>query len=152
MGITKAMKDLYWNPVYDSALAILEDLYQNDFVPLKESGGLKGNFECDDITLSAATLPPPSSSESMDTDATSAPEAAAVAAAAVETGPKPEWMQSFDDESRRLVKDAYKETTWMPDMMGTDCKMKDVWISHKSAPAAPAAAVDKLSVTYGNFT
>eukprot|EP00957_Ditylum_brightwellii_P178023 13560131-Ditylum_brightwellii.AAC.1 len=86
----------------------------------------------------------------MDTDATSAPEAAV--ATAVEIGPKPEWMQNFDDEGRRLVKDTYKETKWMMDMMGTGCKMKDVWISCKSTLAAPAAAVDKLSVTYGDFT
>mmetsp|Transcript_26048 Transcript_26048/g.38175 ORF Transcript_26048/g.38175 Transcript_26048/m.38175 type:complete len:377 (+) Transcript_26048:227-1357(+) len=148
-GITKAMKDLDWNPVYDSALAILEDSYQNDFVPLKESGGLKGDFECDDIILSGATSPPPSSLESMDNAATSAPEAAAAAA---ETGPKPEWMQSFDDEGRRLVKDAYKETKWMTDTTGTGRKMKDVRISRKNAPAAPAAAVDKKSVSYGDFT
>eukprot|EP00957_Ditylum_brightwellii_P119243 9096636-Ditylum_brightwellii.AAC.1 len=130
------MKDLDWNPVYDLALAILEDLYQNDFVPLKESGGLKGDFECYGIILSGATLP--SSLESMANAATSAPKAAV--AVAVETGPKPEWMQRFDDEGRSLVKDAYKEMKWMMDTMGTGCKMRDVWISCKNAPAAPAAA------------
>lgn len=50
-GIHEAMRDLDWAPEFDSAEAILKDAYENDFVHVKAAGGLKGDFECDDIIL-----------------------------------------------------------------------------------------------------
>ena len=50
-GIGQAMRDLEWTPKYDSVEAILKDAYENDFVHVKAAGGLKGDFECDDMIL-----------------------------------------------------------------------------------------------------
>lgn len=50
-GIHQAMIDLEWTPKYDTAEAIFKDAYENDFVHVKAAGGLKNDFECDDIIL-----------------------------------------------------------------------------------------------------
>ena len=51
-GIHQAMKDLDWEPKYDSTEAIMKDAYENDFVHVKAAGKLKNDFECDDIIVS----------------------------------------------------------------------------------------------------
>jgi len=53
-GIQQAMDDLDWTPTYDTVESILKDAYENDFVHVKAAGGLKGDFECDDVVLHAA--------------------------------------------------------------------------------------------------
>ena len=53
-GIQQAMKDLDWEPKYDSAEAIMKDAYENDFVHVKAAGGLKNDFECDDMIIEKA--------------------------------------------------------------------------------------------------
>lgn len=50
-NIQQAMKDLDWSPKYDSVEAIMKDSYENDFVNVKASGGLKNDFVCDDIVI-----------------------------------------------------------------------------------------------------
>lgn len=50
-GIHRAMIDLEWTPKYDTVEAILRDSYKNDFLHVKEKGGLKGNFEADDFII-----------------------------------------------------------------------------------------------------
>lgn len=50
-GIHQAMKDLDWAPKYDTAEAIMKDAYENDFVHVKAAGGLKNDFECDDMIM-----------------------------------------------------------------------------------------------------
>ena len=54
-GIQQAMQDLNWVPKYDSVDAILQDSYANDFVHVKAAGGLKNDFECDDIVVARST-------------------------------------------------------------------------------------------------
>ena len=50
-GINQAMKDLDWKPKYDTVEAIMKDAYENDFVHVKAAGGLKNDFECDDMVI-----------------------------------------------------------------------------------------------------
>jgi hypothetical protein len=50
-GIHQAMADLDWAPKYDTVDAIMRDAYENDFIHVKASGGLKNDFECDDIII-----------------------------------------------------------------------------------------------------
>ena len=50
-GIRQAMEDLDWEPKYDSVEAIMKDSYENDFVHVKAAGGLKNDFECDDMII-----------------------------------------------------------------------------------------------------
>jgi len=53
-NIQQAMKDLDWSPKYDTVEAIMKDSYENDFVHVKASGGLKNDFVCDDIVVENA--------------------------------------------------------------------------------------------------
>jgi nucleoside-diphosphate-sugar epimerase len=50
-GVERAVQDLEWTPRFDTVEAILRDSYENDFVPLRDSGGLRDDFVCDDIVL-----------------------------------------------------------------------------------------------------
>ena len=50
-GINQAMKDLEWEPKFDSVEAIMKDSYENDFVHVKAAGGLKNDFVCDDMII-----------------------------------------------------------------------------------------------------
>eukprot|EP00953_Heterococcus_sp_UTEX-ZZ885_P035093 18137-Heterococcus_DN1.PRE.2 len=49
----KAMKDLDWSPQFSSEVG-LKDSYENDFVHKKAAGGLKNDFECDDMVINKA--------------------------------------------------------------------------------------------------
>ena len=53
-NIHQAMTDLEWSPKYDTVESIMKDSYENDFVHVKASGGLKNDFECDDIVVENA--------------------------------------------------------------------------------------------------
>ena len=53
-NIHQAMADLDWSPKYDTVAEIMKDSYENDFVHVKASGGLKNDFECDDIVIASA--------------------------------------------------------------------------------------------------
>lgn len=50
-GIYQAMKDLDWEPKYDTGEAILKDSYENNFVHVKAPGGLKNDFVCNDMVI-----------------------------------------------------------------------------------------------------
>ena len=50
-SIKQAMKDLDWSPKYDTVEAIMRDSYENDFLHVKASGGLKNDFVCDDVVI-----------------------------------------------------------------------------------------------------
>jgi hypothetical protein len=54
-GVSKAMKDLEWEPQYN-LMDGLRDSYENDFVHKKAAGGLKNDFECDDMVLENKVL------------------------------------------------------------------------------------------------
>lgn len=56
-GIHRAMEDLDWKPVYDSVDAIFKDSYENDYVHVKAAGGLKNDFECDDLVINKKLAP-----------------------------------------------------------------------------------------------
>jgi hypothetical protein len=45
------MKDLDWEPKYDTGEAILKDSYENNFVHVKAPGGLKNDFVCNDMVI-----------------------------------------------------------------------------------------------------
>lgn len=49
--ITQTTEDLEWTPEYDTTEKIMMDSYKNDFVHVKESGGLKNDFVCDDMII-----------------------------------------------------------------------------------------------------
>eukprot|EP00178_Gracilaria_changii_P028052 TRINITY_DN949_c2_g1_i1.p1 TRINITY_DN949_c2_g1~~TRINITY_DN949_c2_g1_i1.p1 ORF type:complete len:402 (-),score=64.37 TRINITY_DN949_c2_g1_i1:917-2122(-) len=49
---SKALRELEWTIEYDLATGI-KDAYENDYTLKKESGGLKNDFETDDIILNA---------------------------------------------------------------------------------------------------
>ncbi|KAI0565898.1 mRNA binding protein CSP41 precursor [Gracilaria domingensis] len=49
---TKALRELDWTIEYDLAKGI-QDAYENDFLAVKAGGGLKNDFETDDIILNA---------------------------------------------------------------------------------------------------
>ena len=49
-SVEKAKKDLDWEPKYSLADGLI-DSYKNDFLIKKAAGGLKGNFDADDIIL-----------------------------------------------------------------------------------------------------
>lgn len=53
-NIHQAMNDLGWAPKYDTVEEIMRDSYENDFVHVKAAGGLKNDFECDDIVIDSA--------------------------------------------------------------------------------------------------
>jgi len=53
-NIHQAMNDLDWAPKYDTVEEIMRDSYENDFVHVKAAGGLKNDFECDDIVIDSA--------------------------------------------------------------------------------------------------
>eukprot|EP00536_Pseudo-nitzschia_multiseries_P005547 jgi/Psemu1/285852/fgenesh1_pg.104_\ len=53
-NIHQAMVDLDWSPKYDTVESIMQDSYENDFVHVKASGGLKNDFVCDDIVIENA--------------------------------------------------------------------------------------------------
>ncbi len=42
---------LEWEPKYDTAEAFMKDAYENDFVHVKSTGGLKSYFECEDTLI-----------------------------------------------------------------------------------------------------
>jgi hypothetical protein len=50
-GISQAMKDLEWEPNFDTVEAIMKDSYESEFVHVKTAGGLKNDFVCDDMII-----------------------------------------------------------------------------------------------------
>ena len=55
-NIHQAMTDLDWSPQYDTVEEIMKDSYENDFVHVKASGGLKNDFVCDDIVIESSMV------------------------------------------------------------------------------------------------
>ncbi|CAN0020607.1 unnamed protein product [Discosporangium mesarthrocarpum] len=54
-SIEKAMTELDWEPEFPTVEG-LKDSYENDFIHKKAAGGLKNDFECDDIVLNDQRL------------------------------------------------------------------------------------------------
>ncbi|CAN0402725.1 unnamed protein product [Ascophyllum nodosum] len=50
----KAMTELDWSPEFDT-LDGLRDSYENDFIHKKAAGGIKNDFECDDMVLKGSS-------------------------------------------------------------------------------------------------
>lgn len=54
--IERAKMDLDWSPKYDTVEAIMKDAYENDFVNVKAAGGLKNDFECDEMVVAKSQV------------------------------------------------------------------------------------------------
>ena len=54
----QAKQVLDWNSQHGGVEAILRDAYENDFVLDKTTGGLKGDFECDDMVTGSSIIYP----------------------------------------------------------------------------------------------